>query len=58
MHSDEELLTAAEVAAELRVTRVTVGRWARDGRLASIRLPGGTLRFRRSDVDALLDGVA
>jgi excisionase family DNA binding protein len=54
-----ELLTAAEVAKTLRVSTMTVYRWGQNGTLPSITV-GGTIRFRRSDVDALLesDGVA
>jgi excisionase family DNA binding protein len=37
------LLTVAEVAQELRVTRGTAYRWARDGQLPTIRV-GGTVR--------------
>lgn len=48
-----DLLTPAEVATRLRVSRASVSRWAKDGVLKPIRI-GGTLRFRRADVDALL----
>lgn len=51
-----DLLTTGEVAAALRVTESTVARWARSGRLSVVRLPGGTFRFRRSDVERLLAG--
>lgn len=52
-HAD--LLTTAEVASLFRVTEATVNRWVRDGKIASIPLPGGKgNRYRRSDVEALL----
>lgn len=51
LHSD--LLTTAEVADLLRVSRASVSRWAKDGVLRPIRV-GGVVRFRRDDVDALL----
>lgn len=57
-----ELLTVAEVAEALRISDETVHRWVRQGRLPAIRLPGGPLersglkRFRREDVEALLNG--
>lgn len=48
-----ELMTAREVAAVLRVNVTTVSRWARVHRVNAIKLPGGTLRFRRADIEAL-----
>jgi excisionase family DNA binding protein len=50
----DKLLTPAEVAVMFRVDPKTVTRWARDGRLASIRTLGGHRRYRESDVLALL----
>jgi excisionase family DNA binding protein len=50
------LLTAAEVAAALRVTPKTVSKWARDGEVAAIRLPGGTLRIPETELQRLIDG--
>lgn len=49
-----ELLTSAEVAGALRTTRGTIARWVEKGQLQAVRLPSGVLRFRRSDVEALL----
>lgn len=54
----DRLLTPAEVAAEFRVDRKTVTRWAAAGRINSIRTPGGHRRFRESEVRALLNGDA
>lgn len=51
---ESELLTSREVAEELRVHRATVLRWAREGTVPAIRLPGKGIRFRRSDVEAVL----
>jgi excisionase family DNA binding protein len=48
------LLTPAEVAGMFRVDPKTVTRWAKAGRLRSIRTPGGHRRFRESEVRALL----
>lgn len=48
------LLTTAEVAARLRVSVATVNRYAREGDLPAIALPGGQRRYRVEDVDALL----
>lgn len=50
------LLTPAEVAAMFRVDPKTVTRWAKDGRLSSIRTPGGHRRYEESEVRALLEG--
>jgi excisionase family DNA binding protein len=54
----ERLLTPEEVASLFRVDRKTVGRWAKAGRLDSVRTPGGHRRFRESVVDALLNANA
>ncbi len=50
----ERLLTPAEVAAMFRVDPKTVTRWARDGRLTSVRTLGGHRRYRESEVLDLL----
>ena len=50
----DELLTPGDVAELFGVGLTTVARWADNGRLDSIRTPGGHRRFRRADVDALL----
>lgn len=54
MHS-ERLLTPKEVATLFRVDSKTVTRWAKDGKLSSIRTLGGHRRFRESEVTALLE---
>lgn len=50
----DQLLTRAEVAAILRVSRTTVGRLAADGRLSYARV-GKRQRYSRADVDAYLE---
>jgi excisionase family DNA binding protein len=50
----EELLTPAEVAALFRVDPKTVTRWAKAGKLTSIRTLGGHRRYKASEVRALL----
>lgn len=52
----DKLLTPGEVARVFRVDPKTVTRWAKAGRLDSIRTPGGHHRFRESQVKALLNG--
>jgi excisionase family DNA binding protein len=53
----ESLLTPAEVAAMFRVDPKTVTRWAKAGKLSSIRTLGGHRRYRESEVRALLSGT-
>lgn len=48
------LLTPAEVAAVFRVDPKTVTRWAKAGRLASIRTLGGHRRYSEAEVRALM----
>lgn len=54
----EDLLTPAEVAALFRVDPKTVTRWAKAGKLTSIRTLGGHRRYRALEVHALLDRFA
>ncbi len=51
----ERLLTPAEVAALFRVDPKTVTRWAKAGKLQSIRTLGGHRRYWESEVRSLLD---
>ena len=53
----EPLLTPAEVATMFRVDPKTVTRWARAGKLTSIRTLGGHRRYRETEVRALLAGI-
>ncbi len=53
----EKLLTPAEVGAIFSVRPETVTRWANAGKIGSVRTPGGSRRYRESDVRALLAGV-
>lgn len=48
-------MTPAQVAAAFNVNPQTVMRWADNGTLACIRTPGGTRRYPRSEVEALLN---
>ena len=50
----DELLTPAEVASLFRVDPKTVTRWAKAGKLTSIRTLGGHRRFRAEEVYSLL----
>lgn len=53
----ETLLTPSEVAALFRVDPKTVTRWAKAGKISSIRTLGGHRRYRESEVRELLRGV-
>ena len=57
MPATETLLTPGEVAGMFRVDPKTVTRWARDGKLTSIRTLGGHRRYREREVRALLTGL-
>jgi excisionase family DNA binding protein len=47
------LMTPAEVAALFGVDPKTARRWAKTGRLSSIKTPGGHRRYRAAEVYAL-----
>ena len=53
----EPLLTPAEVANMFRVDPKTVTRWAKAGKITSIRTLGGHRRYRESEVRNLLAGI-
>jgi excisionase family DNA binding protein len=50
---DSSLLTTLEVAEMLRVSPMTIHRWRKSGELPVVRI-GSTVRFRASDIDALI----
>ncbi len=52
----DTLYTPAEVAAMFRVDPKTVARWAKAGKLPSVRTIGGHRRYRARDIEALLNG--
>jgi excisionase family DNA binding protein len=54
--STEKLLTPAEVASMFRVDPKTVTRWAKAGKLSSIRTLGGHRRYRESEIRNLIEG--
>ncbi len=53
-NTQEKLLTPAEVASLFRVDPKTVTRWAKAGKLTSIRTLGGHRRYKESEVRTLL----
>jgi excisionase family DNA binding protein len=54
--NEDELLTPSEVAKLFRVDPKTVTRWAKSGKLSSIRTLGGHRRYRAAEVRSLLEG--
>jgi excisionase family DNA binding protein len=56
--NQEKLLTPAEVAVLFRVDPKTVTRWAKAGKLSSIRTLGGHRRYKESEVKALLKSIS
>ena len=55
--NQEKLLTPAEVASLFRVDPKTVTRWAKAGKLTSIKTLGGHRRYKESEVKELLKSV-
>lgn len=55
-NSSDALLTTDQVCKLLSVTSVTIWRWGKQGYLKSIRV-GGLNRFRRSDIDRILNSA-
>jgi len=56
-YSSNGLLTPAEVAAAFRVDPKTVTRWAKAGKLSSIRTLGGHRRYLEAEVRAALADI-
>jgi excisionase family DNA binding protein len=56
--NQEKLLTPAEVASLFRVDPKTVTRWAKAGKLTSIKTLGGHRRYKESEVRSLLKSIA
>ena len=45
-----------DIASYCRVTRVTVRRWIKDGKIPAIKLSGGHYRIEESDFTTFLEG--
>jgi excisionase family DNA binding protein len=54
-YDDEDLMTPGQVARAFNVDPKSVSRWNNEGKLSAVRTVGGHRRFRRSDVETLLD---
>ncbi|GLY86008.1 helix-turn-helix domain-containing protein [Actinoallomurus iriomotensis] len=55
---DHDLLTPREVAQIFGVRTTTIARWAREGRLAFNRTPGGHRRYAASAIRRLMSEIA
>ena len=54
---DEVLLTLTEVRKHCNVSVSTIRRWLREGRLKTVRLPGGHHRVHPLELTKLLGGT-
>jgi excisionase family DNA binding protein len=52
-----ELYTRKEAAAYLKITLVTLDKWKDEGRITAYRLGDKKIRFRKVDVEALLEEI-
>ncbi len=52
------LLKPGDVAEIFQVSRKTIYRWCKTGYLNPVRTDSGSLRFRRADVDALVEDAS
>jgi len=55
-HPYPEILTVEQVAAYLQLSKMTVYKYIREGRLPAAKI-GKAYRIRRSDVEAFLEGA-
>ena len=51
----QTLLTINDVARIFQVSKQAIRHWTNSGRLACVRTPGGHRRFRRSDIERILE---
>lgn len=51
----KQLMTPTEAANVLSVSRDTLRRWAREGRISRVYLSRRTLRYRRDEIEALIE---
>lgn len=52
--TQHEMMAPYEVAQVFKVDPKTVGRWAKRGRIRSLRTPGGHRRYFRAEIEALV----
>ena len=54
----EELITFEEAMKLLKISRPTLNRWVRDGRIQKVKLGEGrrgTVRFRKEDIEKFIN---
>lgn len=51
------LLTEAQAAELLKVRNKTIGDWSRSGKLPRVKLSARCIRYRASDIQALIDAA-
>ena len=57
MTTQDQLISSGDAARMLGVAPTTLLRWATEGKIApALVTPGGHTRWRRSDIEALLNG--
>jgi excisionase family DNA binding protein len=54
---NETLLTPEEAAGRLKVAKITILRWLRDGKLPGVKV-GKLWRVKESDLQAFFDGLS
>jgi len=54
MKKSKAYLSSREVEALLGISRSTLDRWAKNGKLTFFRLPSGHRRFFRFEIEAIL----
>lgn len=48
------LITSRQLSLELAVSHQVICRWTKKGKIPAIRMPDGSYRFRRADIDQWL----
>jgi len=52
---NNELYRPSEVCLILKINRETLRRWRNDGKIPHVVLPGGSVRYRKREIDAMLN---
>lgn len=55
-HPKTEWMSGVEVAAAFQVNQSTISRWADRGLIPSHLLPSGTRRYRRDEIEPMING--